>query len=60
MFDVHCTACDRRVLRDIADIKAVNNIAPGVILLTFRCPAGHSIRLVTGRRAEAPTPAARH
>jgi hypothetical protein len=62
MFDVHCTACDRRRMLSAGRVLGIRNDAAG-IHVAFRCHCGalgtwHTGRAVTEREAVEVVPLA--
>lgn len=58
MWHVYCDECASLVLVDTRQITELINLAPGVIALTLRCPAGHLVQILSGRATQDPQPPA--
>jgi hypothetical protein len=53
MFLVYCPECRRRVLCGADRVRAVHNLAPGVIAVELTCHRGHPVTVLTGRAVVA-------
>lgn len=53
MFVVHCPWCRRRMLCGAHQVRAVHNLAPGVIAVELTCLRGHPMTVLTGRSSVA-------
>ncbi|EMD27180.1 hypothetical protein [Amycolatopsis azurea] len=49
MFVVYCPTCDRRSVIGVGAIDSVDNLTPGMISVSGRCPEGHYAVLLTGK-----------
>lgn len=62
MWLAECPRCERRRLYGAEQVRAIGNLAPGLIAVTLACSCGETIALLTGRRVTGPDdrlPAAR-
>lgn len=51
MFSVYCPRHGHNVLLGFDRLRSSTNVAPGVIVLQFRCTDGEVVHLVTGANA---------
>ncbi|MFI5558820.1 hypothetical protein ACIA2T_06030 [Amycolatopsis japonica] len=49
MFVVYCPVCDRRSVVGVDSIDFVDDLSPGMISVSGRCPDGHYAVLLTGK-----------
>ncbi|MGK4596505.1 hypothetical protein [Amycolatopsis sp. w19] len=49
MFVVYCPVCDRRSVVGVGSIDFVDDLTPGMISVSGRCPDGHYAVLLTGK-----------
>ncbi len=49
MFVVYCPTCDRRSVIGVDSVDYVDNLTPGMISVSGRCPDGHYAVVLTGK-----------
>jgi hypothetical protein len=54
MWVAECPHCQRRRLYSARRVRAVHNLAAGIILVELSCYCGRPVRLLTGRRLTGP------
>jgi hypothetical protein len=56
MFLGFCDECDRRMLLPASHVRAVHNLAPGVLVMELTCYEGHTLLVMSGSDAGIPGP----
>ncbi|MER7862722.1 hypothetical protein ABTX61_26735 [Amycolatopsis japonica] len=59
MFVVYCPICDRRSVVGVDSIDFVDDLTPGMISVSGRCPDGHYAVLLTGKSFAPDAPCVR-
>ncbi|KFZ83644.1 hypothetical protein ED92_07000 [Amycolatopsis sp. MJM2582] len=59
MFVVYCPVCDRRSVVGVDSIDFVDDLTPGMISVSGRCPDGHYAVLLTGKSFAPDEPCVR-
>ncbi|UMP02951.1 hypothetical protein [Amycolatopsis sp. EV170708-02-1] len=59
MFVVYCPVCDRRSVVGVGSIEFVDDLTPGMISVSGRCPDGHYAVLLTGKSFAPDEPCVR-
>jgi hypothetical protein len=57
MFLAFCDECDRRMLLPASHVRALHNLASGVIAVELTCYEGHVVLLLSGSDIDIPGPA---
>lgn len=57
MFLAYCDECDRQMLLPASHIRALHNLAPGVIAVEMTCYEDHVILVLSGSDIGIPGPA---
>lgn len=57
MFLAYCDECEERFLLPVSHIRAVHNLASGVIAVEVVCYEGHTTLVMTGKDIDIQGPA---
>jgi hypothetical protein len=57
MFLAYCDDCGRRMLLPVSHVRAVHNLARGVIAVELTCYEGHVLLMMSGSDIDIPGPA---
>jgi hypothetical protein len=57
VFLAYCDECDRQMLLPASHIRALHNLARGVIAVEMTCYEGHVILVLSGSDIDIPGPA---